>query len=168
MKYVTGLVLAAACLLCSGCLVLATVAAVGALATTTIKTTGKTAGAAVETPARVASAPVASAPVVSAPVASSAVTAPAEPAVAAALTVESAAKLARPGVVVVVDQSNGAVAELPWQEGMTLAAAASAGKSGGYKAATIFRNNRALPADLRQAWTGDLVVFAGDVVELRH
>jgi hypothetical protein len=155
MKYLTAFVLAATCLLCSGCLVLATVAAVGARATTTIKTTGKAAEVAVKTTGRVVSAPVASA----------AVSVPVE---TAALTVEAAARLSRPGVVVVVDRSNGAVAELPAQEGMTLAAAASAGKNGGYSAATIFRNNRALPADLRQTWTGDLVVFAGDVVELRH
>jgi len=150
MKYLTGLFLAAACLLGSGCLVLATVAAVGALATTTIKTTGKVAGAAVETTGRMAAA---------------AISAPAEP---AALTVESAARLSQPGVVVVVDRSNGAVSELPWQDGMTLAAAASVGKNGGYSAAAIFRNNRLLPADLRQTWTGDLVLFAGDVVELRR
>ncbi len=153
MKYLTALVLAAACLLCSGCLVLATVAAVGALATTTIKPAGRASGAAVEPSGRAAS------------VTSAAVSAPAE---AAALTVDSAARLSRPGAVVVVDRSNGAVAELPWQDGMTLAAATAAGRNGSYSAAGIFRKNRLLPADLRQTWTGDLVLFAGDVVELRR
>ena len=139
----------AACLACSGCLVLATVAAVGAVAATTVKTTGKVAVAAVGTTGRVASA---------------AISAPVAP---AALTTDSAAHLARAGqVVVVVDGGNGAATNLPWQEGMTLAAAA--GKSGSFSAAKIFRGTHVLPADLRQAGTADLALLSGDVVELRH
>ena len=142
--------LVAACLACSGCLVLATVAAVGAVATTTIKTTGKVAGAVVKTTGRVASA---------------AISTPGEP---AALTVESAAALARPGRVVVMDGISGTVTDLPWQEGMTLAVAAPAGKSGRFSAANIFRGGRVQPADRRQAWTDELALQTGDVVELRR
>ena len=138
----------AAGLACSGCLVLATVAAVGAVAATSVKTTGKVAVAVVGTTGRVASA---------------AISAPVAP---AALTTDSAARLAHAGLVVVVDGGNGAATNLPWQEGMTLAAAA--GKSGSFSAANIFRGTRVLPADLRQAWTAELALLAGDVVELRH
>ena len=138
----------AACLACSGCLVLATVAAVGAVAATTVKTTGKVAVAVVGTTGRVASA---------------AISAPVAP---AAVTTDSAAHLARGGQGVVVDGGNGAATNLPWQEGMTLAAAA--GKSGSFSAAKIFRGTHVLPADLRQAGTADLALLSGDVVELRH
>lgn len=148
MRFLAGAVLAAACLAGSGCLVLATVTAVGAVAATTIKTTGKVARTAVGTTARVASA---------------AISGPGEP---AALTEESAARLARPGLVVVVERDTGTRANLPWQEGMTLAVAAE--KSGRYRAATLFRADGVRPVDLRQAWTGDLALQSGDVVELRR
>ena len=150
-RLLIGVVLMAACLACSGCLVLATVAAVGAVAATTVKTTGKVAVATVKTTRHVASV---------------AVSAPVAPATPAALTTDSAARLAHAGLVVVVDGGNGAATNLPWQEGMTLAAAA--GKSGSFSAANIFRGTRVLPADLRQAWTAELALLAGDVVELRH
>ena len=85
----------------------------------------------------------------------------------AALTVESASALSRPGRVVVVE--NGTATDLPWRQGMTLAAVAPAGKpGGGVNAANIFRGGRVLPADLRQAWTMDLALLSGDVVELRR
>jgi hypothetical protein len=162
MKILTGMVLAAACLLCSGCLVLATVAAVGALATTTIKPDGKATGTTTTTTTRTTTGTTAE---TTDRVTPAAVSTPME---AAALTEDAAARLSRSGAVVVVDQSNGAVAELPWQDGMTLAAATAAGKNGGYKSATIFRHHRMMPADLRQTWTGDLALFGGDVVELHR
>lgn len=150
MKVLAGVMLAAACLACSGCLVLATVSAAGAVAATTIKTTGKVTGAAVRTTGRVVSGTL---------------NAPAEP---VALTVDSAAKLARPGTVVVVDGDSGAATQVPWQEGMTLAVVVPAGKPGRFSEAEIFRDDRVRPADLRQAWTRDVVLQSGDVVELRR
>lgn len=138
----------AACLACGGCLVVATVAAAGAVVSTTVKTTGKVAGAAVSTTGRVASAVISS------------------PRPPAALTVDSASALSRPDRVVVVE--NGTATNLPWQPGMTLAAAVPAGPHGGAGAVSIFRGGHVWPADLRQAWTADLALQSGDVVELRR
>ena len=164
-KFTTGLLLAAACLACSGCLVLATVVAIGAVATTsTSKTTNN---AATAEPARHAAPAAVAAPS----------EAPARPASAAnisrqedpaPLTAESAAGLAQAGSVVVVDLDSGTRATLPWQDGMTLAAAVAAGKSGNFHTAKIYRGSRLLPADLRQEWTAELALLSGDVVELRH
>jgi len=149
-KLLAGLTLAAACLACSGCFVLATIAAVGAVATTTVKTSGKAAAPTAGTEGHAAPA------------------APASSGGATVLSPESAAQLSRPGQVVIVDGSNGSTTNLPWKDGMTLGAAASTGKAGAYGTATIFRDGRLRPVDLRQSWTADLALFAGDVVELRR
>jgi len=121
----------------SGCLVVgATVAAVGAVAVTTIKTASKVTVATVATTGRVAAAAMTSSGEMT------------------ALTMESAAKLARTGMVVVVDASNGATAELPWQRGMKLYAAARSGNLGGsFSTAKIFREGK---------------LRGGDVVELHR
>ena len=110
----------------SGCLVVgAAVAAVSAVAVTTVKTAGKVTAATVETTGRVASAAVSSSGEVT------------------ALTLESAAKLARTGMVVVVDGSSGATTALPWSQGMSLATATQATKAGAVaKAVKIFRDGR--------------------------
>jgi len=154
-RLLTGAVLAAACLACSGCLVVATAAAVGALVISTKptgKTTTKAPNAAVETTGQ--------------PVPVSAV--PVTPGVRSELTAESAASLAQPGKVVVVDVDSGTRTALTWQEGMTLAAAAATGKADSHHSAQIFRGTRVLPADLRQDWTRSLGLLSGDVVELRR
>ncbi|MBI2496775.1 MAG: hypothetical protein HYV75_02205 [Opitutae bacterium] len=143
MRILAGVVLAAAGLAGGGCLAVATVAAVGAVATTTVKTTGKVAGATIKATGRVASAVISS------------------PKAPVALTVESAAALARPDRVVVVE--NGAVTDLPWQQGMTLATVVPAGKPDRFSAANVFRGRSVLPA-----WTGELALRPGDVVELRR
>ena len=148
----------AAALLClffvlagSGCLVIgATVAAVGAVTVATIKTASKVTVATVETTGRVASAAMTSSGEMS------------------ALSMESAAKLARTGMVVVVDASNGATAELPWQKGMKLYSAAQAGNlRGSFSAAKIFRDGKMLAAALKGP-AAEQPLRAGDVVELRR
>ena len=158
-RLVTGVVLAAVCLTCSGCLAVATVAAVGALVVSNTKPAGRTAGTSAVTPSRPA--------VLAAPAST-----PAEPAVVKAEPVsskgEASAGWSRPGMVVVVDGDSGTATNLTWQEGMKLAAATATGKSGSFSTAKIFRGTRVLPADLRQDWTVDLALFSGDVVELRH
>jgi hypothetical protein len=148
----------AAALLCvffvtagSGCLVVgATVAAVGAVAVTTVKTASKVTVATVETTGRVASA---------------AITSSGE---TTALSMETAARLAKTGMVVVVDAGDGATRELPWQPGMKLYAAAGAGNwAGGFRTAKIFREGRTLAATLQGPAAGP-ALQAGDVVELHR
>jgi hypothetical protein len=134
-----------------GCLVVgATVAAVGAVTATSIKAASKVTVATVSTTGRVAAAAVTSSGEVT------------------ALTMESAARLARTGMVVVVDASNGATAELPWRQGMQLQAATGAGLGGAFRAARVFRAGRLLAADLKQPAGRTLALFSGDVVELHR
>jgi hypothetical protein len=142
----------AAVLFCSGCLVVgATVAAVSAVTVTTVKTAGKVTVATVGATGRVAAAAVSSSGEVT------------------ALTVETAARLARAGAVVVVDAGTGAVTQLPWQQGMKLYAATQAGPDGvSFNTAKIFREGRAVAADLRQVRAAEQALHAGDVVELRR
>lgn len=136
----------------SGCLVVgATVAAVGAVAATTVKTAGKVTVATVQTTGRLASAAVTTSGDMT------------------ALSMESAAALARTGMVVVVDSASGATTELPWQQGMKLYAATQAGNiDAGFKAAKIFRAGRTIAADLHKAETASLSLQSGDVVELHR
>lgn len=156
-RLLAGTVLAAVCLAGSGCMVVATVAAAGALVVSSTdkpgKAVNKAPAPAVETPAQPATAPMAAAPTPVAP---------------AGLTAESAAGLAQPGQVVVADAEHGTRTSLPWQDGMTLAAAVATGKPGDFHDARIFRGSRVLPADLRQEWTAALALLSGDVVELRR
>jgi len=139
-------------LLCHGCLVVgASVAAVRAVAVTSVKTAGKVTVATVGATGRVAAAVVSTSGEMT------------------ALTVESAAKLARAGAVVVVGAGTGAVTELPWRPGMQLGAAVQAGNQGaGFRTAKIFRGGWAMAADLRRARAGEPALLAGDVVELRR
>lgn len=157
-RLLVGTVLAAVCLAGSGCMVVATVAAAGALVVSSTdkqgKAVNKAPAPAVETPAQPATAPMAAA----APT----------PVAPTGLTAESAAGLAQPGQVVVADAEHGTRTSLPWQDGMTLAAAVATGKPGDFHAARIFRGPRVLPADLRQEWTAALALLSGDVVELRR
>jgi len=136
----------------SGCLVAgATAAVVGAVATTTVKTAGKVTVAAVQTTGRVASAAVTSSGEMT------------------ALSLETAAALAKTGMVVVVDSANGATAELPWQQGMKLLAVTQAGDfAAGFKAAKIFRAGRTIAADLHKTGAASLALQSGDVVELHR
>jgi len=137
---------------CTGCLAVAVVSAASAVAIATVKTTGKVAVATVSTTGRVASAALSSSGEVT------------------ALTLESAARLAKTGMVVMVDGSSGTLTELPWQKGMKLYQSAQAGKiNGPLKAAKIFRNGQTLAADLKKVRAGaaDPLLNPGDVVELR-
>ncbi len=87
------------------------------------------------------------------------------------LSRESAANLARAGLVVVVDAGTGTKSELTWQEGMGLAAAAQPGNfNGGFSTARIFRGGRMITAAVPGAGNSvpDLPLRAGDVVELRR
>ena len=139
--------------LCSGCLAVAVVSTVSAVATTAVKTTGKVAGATVAATGRVASAALTSSGEVT------------------ALTLESAARLAKTGKVVLVDGSSGVLTELPWQDGMKLYQSALSAKfSPNFTVAKIFRVGRMLAADLKQirAGTADPPLNPGDVVEFHH
>ncbi len=98
----------------SGCLLVgATVAAVGAVAATGVKTAGKVTVATVATTGRIAAAAVNSSGEMK------------------DLSLDAAAKLARAGTVVVVDAASGTTTALPWQQGLQLYTAASAGSPGG-------------------------------------
>ena len=136
----------------SGCLVVgATVAAVGAIAATTVKTAGTVTVATVQTTGRVASAAVTSSGEMT------------------ALSMETSAKLARAGMVVVVDATSGTTTVLPWQAGMKLYSATQAGSAGGvFRAAKIFRTGRMITADLRKAEAASQVLQSGDVMELHR
>lgn len=135
----------------SGCLVVgATVATVGAVAATTVKTAGKVTLATVETTGRVASSAVSSSGEVT------------------ALTMESAAQLARAGKVVVVDAGSGATKELPWSQGLKLFAATKAANPAAvFSSAKIFRDGQTLAAALKGP-AAEQPLHAGDVVELHR
>jgi hypothetical protein len=135
----------------SGCLVVgATVAALGAVTATSIKTAGKVTVATVSTTGRVAAAAVNSSGEVT------------------ALSLESAARLARAGMVVVVDASSGATVEMPWRQGLQLYSATAAGPGGVFRAAKIFRAGRLIAADLKQPAGRQVALLSGDVVELHR
>lgn len=152
MRVAAGALLALAILTCGGCLVVgATIAAVGAVTAVSVKTASKVTVATVGTTGRVAAAAITSSGEVT------------------ALSLESAARLARAGMVVVVDAGTGAIVEMPWQEGMQLYTAAQSGRlSGSFNAAKIFRGGRMFTADLKKADSVRQVLRAGDVIELRH
>ena len=152
MRVAGALLALCAVLACSGCIVIgATVAAVAAVTTVTVKTTAKVTVATVETTGKIATAAVTS---------SGGVT---------VMSMESAEKLAKTGMVVVVDAGSGTTAELPWQQGMQLYSAARAGKfSGTFNAARIFRDGKILSANLNQTRTAEQALRSGDVVELRR
>lgn len=137
---------------CSGCVVVAVASAASAVAIATVKATGKVAVATVSTTGRVAAAAVTSSGEVT------------------AVSLESATKLTRAGMVVLVDAGTGAVAELPWREGLQLHAATQLGQlRSGFNAAKIFREGRIISASRKklQAGAPDLLLRAGDVVELK-
>jgi hypothetical protein len=140
-------------LLTGGCLVVTTATVVGEVASTAVTTAGKVTVATVRTSGRLAASAVSSSGEV------------------VALSLESAARLARTGAVVAVDAGSGAVAELPWQEGMRLSLAAQNGQlSGGYRTARIFRRDHVIPANLPVPGRNgaDQLLFSGDVVELHR
>lgn len=139
-----------AILVFSGCsLVTATVVGTTAVATTAVKTTAKVTTATVTTTGKVTTAAITSSGDV------------------AALSMESATRLARSGMVVLVDGSSGAITELPWKEGLELYQAARAGNlREGFKAARIFRGDRVIKAALKKATDGRLVLQDRDVIEL--
>lgn len=126
---------------------------VGSVAAATVTTAGKVTVATVKTTGKVAASAVTSSGDV------------------AALSMESAAQLARAGMVVTVDGATGAVAEVPWREGLRLAQAVQAGRfSAGYRVANIFRSGGVITTDLAPVRAGraDHALLAGDVVELRR
>lgn len=132
----------------SGCSIVgATAGAVGAVAATTVTATGKVAAATVSTTGKVAAAAVSSSGDVTAG------------------GLESAARLSRAGMVVVVDAGSGAVAELPWEEGMRLYVAAERARLGGAeRALTLHRQGQVTRLD-RLGQAPNLALRAGDVVE---
>lgn len=138
----------------SGCtVVVATAGAVGLVAATSVKTAGKVTATTVKTTGRVATAALSSGGEVS------------------ALTLESAARLARTGMVVLVDVQSGAVTELPWREGLQLSAAVQAGHPGAqFARAVVFRSGRRLTADLAAVHSQSprLGLQSRDVIELQR
>ncbi len=148
---VAGVLLAVGAILgCNGCILVgATVATVAAVTAVTVKTAAKVTVATVETTGKIAAATVTSS------------------GEATTMSVESAVKLAKTGMVVVVEAGSGVTVELPWRQGMQLYSAAQAGKfSGSYSAARIFREGKILSANPRPASAAGLALRSGDVVEL--
>lgn len=136
---------------CSGCVAVAVASAASAIAITTVKATGKVTAATVATTGRVASAAMTSSGDVT------------------VLTLETAARLARTGMVVMLDGSNGALVEVPWREGLRLYQAARAGGlSTGYDAARIFRDGRMITTAFEKTGRANVALRSGDVVELRR
>ncbi len=152
MRFAGALLALFAILVCNGCIVVgATVATVAAVTAVTVKTVAKVTVATVETTGKFATATVTSS------------------GEARTMSVESAVKLAKAGMVVVVEAGSGATAELPWRQGMQLYSAAQAGKfSGSFSAAKIFRDGKILSANLNQTRAAELALRSGDVVELRR
>jgi hypothetical protein len=152
VRLAAGLCLLVALALTSGCVVIAaTAASTAAIAATSVKAAGKVTTATVKAGGRVTAAAVTSSGDV------------------AVLSMESAAKLARTGMVVLVDGSSGAVVELPWREGLRLHQAMQANNLPAvFKAAKIFRQGRIISASLRgaKAATTPPLLLSGDVVEL--
>lgn len=146
MRILAGLLLLAMAGLAGGCVVVgATVASAAAITATTVKAAGKVTTATVKTGGKVTAAAVTSSGDV------------------AVLSMESAAKLARTGMVVLVDGSSGAVVELPWREGLRLQQAMQANNLPAiFRAAKIFRQGRILSASVKRA----PLLRSGDVVEL--
>ncbi len=135
--------------LCAGCSIVgATAGAVTSVTAATVATAGKVTVATVKTTGRVAGAAMTSSGEVTAG------------------GLEAAAKLSRAGMVVVVDAGTGAITELPWQEGMRLAAAVEAAKvSGPARALKIYRQGQITRLDRLQS-APQLALLAGDVIEL--
>lgn len=152
MRLAAGALLVLVILTGSGCLVAgATLAAIGAVTAVTVKTASKVTVATVGTTGRVAVAAITSSGEVT------------------ALTLESAAALARAGMVVVVDAGSGALVEMPWHESLQLyQAVQSGGLKGRFNAARIFRDGRFFSADLTKADVAHQALRPGDVIELRH
>ncbi|WP_438481207.1 hypothetical protein [Oleiharenicola lentus] len=150
MRKVAALILILVGAALGGCSVVgATAGAVGSVAATTVKATGKVTAATIKTTGRVAAAAVTSSGEVT------------------ALTLESAASLARAGKVVVVDTSSGVVQELPWRSGMKLYATTESGKLGAAaRTAKIFRGSKMVVTNLKSPRAGEVLLQAGDVVEL--
>jgi hypothetical protein len=146
------LLMAAAGLLAQGCvLVVATAAGAAALTATAVKTTTKVTTATVAATGRVTAAAITSSGEVT------------------ALTIESAARLAKAGMVVLVDAGAGTIAEVPWSEGLELHGALQASHlRAAIKAVRIFRDGRMISRRLRSRQTVGRgpQLAAGDVVEL--
>jgi hypothetical protein len=145
---VAPVVLAGATLLVGGCIVVSAVTTPVTLAATTVVVAGKTAGAVVTTTGKVASAAVNAGGSV------------------ASNGMENAAKLARAGMVTFVDATGGPVVRVPWQQGMTLAAASELAKvRAAQQSVAILRAGKTVYA---AAQNPDVTVpvAAGDVVRL--
>ncbi len=134
-------------------IVVATATTVSAVTATTVTTAGKVTVAAVKSGGKMAASAVTSSGDVT------------------SLSMETAAKLARAGMVVTVDSASGAITEMPWEKGMRLYGATKSGKIGAaYDLASIFRKGKRIDADLRRVRQGldDHVLKSGDVLELRR
>ena len=154
MKLAAAVIFLALALLAEGCvLVVATASAATEVAATAVTTAGKVTVATVKTGGKIAVSAVNSSGDM------------------AELTLESAARLSRTGMVVVVDAGTGAVSEIPWRHGMRLAQVMQAGRlSGTFEAARIFRGGAVTAADLasKRSNGADWPLHPGDVVEFRH
>jgi hypothetical protein len=142
-----ALVLAAAIMAGSGCVVAAVASVASAVIVTTVKTTGKVTETAVSTTGRVVVAAVDTS------------------GSATVLTLDSAGRLARVGQVVTVEAANGAVAEVPWRPGLQLYAATQAA---GLKSVRIFRTGQVIAADMKKVRATELALQSGNVVELHR
>lgn len=80
---------------------------------------------------------------------------------------ESAAKLSRTGMVVVVDSTTGAAAEVPWQDGLRLAAAIDSARVGDLSRAMKIYQGRHVTRLPAAGDAAGLVLQAGDVIELQ-
>lgn len=142
--------LASGCgLLCGGCGVVgAAVGATGQVAAATVTTAGKLTVATVKTTGKVATAAVTSSGDVTAG------------------GLESAAKLSKTGMVVVVDGGSGAVAELPWRDGLRLAAAMESARVEDASRALAIYQGRHVTRLARLAGAPDFELRSGDVIEI--
>jgi len=142
-----ALVLAAAAVGLSGCVVTTVVTGVGKVAVATVSTAGQVAGAAVRATGHVAASSVDA----SGEVAES--------------SLKVAAKLSQEGMVVFFDPKTGAVWKTPWSEGLKLLAASQTAQIGtALQVARVIRGAQVLAAEKKTI--ADLVVKSGDVVEL--
>lgn len=136
------------CAVASGCLAVKAVTAPVKLAATSVIVAGETAGAVVTNTGRLA---------VSAANATGSI---------GSTSLESAAKLARSGMVTFVDAADGTIVRVPWQEGMTVAGAGQAAKiEFGRRAIDVIRASRVIYSASRVAGEG-AALAPGDVVRL--
>jgi len=137
-----------------GCtLAVVTAKTAGSVATTTVATAGKVTTATVKSTGKVMTSAVSSS------------------GDATALSVDSAAKLARTGMVVSVDAGTGAITRTPWRDGLKLYALVQAHEvARAADFATLFRGDRRAEISLERVRkrVEDYTLRSGDVIEFRR